>query len=194
MDKSLNSYNKLLAHPKLNTYLNLCEIAGIFYNRSINHTEMANFYFSEDNFIKALFHMRAALSDIRNAFIRYNSKEDRAACDARIIEYTQKYNHILIEKQKTDAQRSLEVITYNHSNLTVPVTFEYTTPTGNKTHWSSIFEMHQKRPAAPEDDICLAPKKKKPSPSLFFKKRICELMSKQVKEENDSSLKQETLL
>jgi|GEM_PF-4121851 len=97
MNKSLFLYTQILKNPNLNKYLSKREVGDVFYNRSIIHTKIASFYFDKNDYKQSHICMRKALSDIRDAQIRYNKPEHKALCAERILEYNKKRKILLAE-------------------------------------------------------------------------------------------------
>jgi len=88
MDRGLSLYTQVLNTVNLNSYLSKKEIADTYYNRSLNHIEVANFYWThEKDYSNIHYHLRMALSDIRNAQIRYPDEGSKQVCADRIGEY-----------------------------------------------------------------------------------------------------------
>ncbi|MDX2346939.1 MAG: hypothetical protein QNK11_08735 [Legionella sp.] len=107
MDKSLLFYTKILNIDNLENYFSEQEVADVYYNRSVNYTEIADFHFKEEAYKTAHEFMRYALSDVKNAEIRYLKPEDKAVCSKRMTEYEANRQLVLVEQKKADVDFEL---------------------------------------------------------------------------------------
>jgi hypothetical protein len=103
MDESFALYTEILEVPNLKHYFSREEIADVRYNRSANHTEIADFYLQEKKYHEAQLEMRLALSDAKYAEIYYVKQADKDVCSERLKEYEAKRQSVIGMRKEYEA-------------------------------------------------------------------------------------------